>query len=230
MQRTALTRACAAGLLTLALLLGSTVPTAVYAAPARPAATLSAAQVARLAYNAGFRGYALDVMVAIAKAESGWNTGATGYDSNGSYDRGLVQINSRAWASISNACAYDGACAMRMAWMISRHGANFRPWTTFTNGWYRSDMANYAGMVGAASPPPAIRGNDPDHDNDVDGPAPSASVAHQASGGGATYRIHWGDTLSGIAQRYGVSIGTLLAWNRGIRNPNLIYAGNVLHV
>ena len=41
------------------------------------------------------------------------------------------------------------------------------------------------------------------------------------------YTIKWGDTLSRIAYRYGVSVQQLVSWNN-IRNPNLIYAGNTL--
>lgn len=35
-----------------------------------------------------------------------------------------------------------------------------------------------------------------------------------------------GDTLWGIAQRWGVSLQALIAANPGIKNPNLIYPGD----
>ena len=44
-----------------------------------------------------------------------------------------------------------------------------------------------------------------------------------------TYVIQPGDTLSGIAQRYGTTYQTLAALN-GITNPNLIYAGQTIRV
>ena len=43
------------------------------------------------------------------------------------------------------------------------------------------------------------------------------------------YRIRYGDTLSGIAKRYGTSTAVLAQLN-GIQNPNRIYAGQVIRV
>ncbi len=44
-----------------------------------------------------------------------------------------------------------------------------------------------------------------------------------------TYTVVRGDTLSEIAQRFGTTVGALAAEN-GIKNPNLIYAGQVLKI
>ncbi len=46
---------------------------------------------------------------------------------------------------------------------------------------------------------------------------------------GCAYRVRFGDTLSGIAFRYGTSPFGLMQAN-GIQNPNLIFAGRVLRV
>ncbi len=43
------------------------------------------------------------------------------------------------------------------------------------------------------------------------------------------YQVHRGDTLSGIARRYGVS-AQALAHANGLRNPHRIYAGQRLHI
>ena len=43
------------------------------------------------------------------------------------------------------------------------------------------------------------------------------------------YTVKRGDTLSGIAMRFGVSVRFLVNLN-GIRNPNLIYAGQILKI
>lgn len=44
-----------------------------------------------------------------------------------------------------------------------------------------------------------------------------------------TYKIKKGDTLSGIASRYGTTVSALAKANN-IKNPNLIYAGNTLTI
>ncbi|MBX5483107.1 MAG: LysM peptidoglycan-binding domain-containing protein [Myxococcaceae bacterium] len=45
----------------------------------------------------------------------------------------------------------------------------------------------------------------------------------------ATYKIRWGDTLSGIAARYHTTVAALAKANH-IKNPNLIYAGDTLRI
>lgn len=47
---------------------------------------------------------------------------------------------------------------------------------------------------------------------------------------GVQHLIRRGETLSGIAQRYGTTVDALLQANRQIRNPNLIYAGQTLTI
>ncbi len=48
-----------------------------------------------------------------------------------------------------------------------------------------------------------------------------------ASDGSRTYTVRSGDTLSGIAQRLGISWTQLTGYRSG--NPSLIYPGEVLH-
>jgi GH24 family phage-related lysozyme (muramidase) len=55
------------------------------------------------------------------------------------------------------------------------------------------------------------------------GTPPSTTPAPAPSAGG--YTVRSGDTLSGIAQRHGVSLAALIAANPQIANPNLIFAG-----
>ena len=46
---------------------------------------------------------------------------------------------------------------------------------------------------------------------------------------GRTYVVRYGDTLSGIALRFGTTVSQLAAAN-GITNPDLIYAGETLTI
>lgn len=46
----------------------------------------------------------------------------------------------------------------------------------------------------------------------------------------STYTIQRGDTLSGIAKKYGTDVSTLMSLNPNIKNANLIYAGNSLNL
>jgi Lysozyme like domain len=115
--------------------------------------TISAQQIAQHAYNAGFRGDALTTAVAVALAESHGDTGIHG-DVNlqtGTWGPsvGLWQIRSlnpghgtAAEQALRNAQANaDPATNARHAYAISRHGTNFRPWSTYTNGAYRSYLS-----------------------------------------------------------------------------------------
>ena len=54
-------------------------------------------------------------------------------------------------------------------------------------------------------------------------------AAAPAQSAGAIYTVQAGDTLSGIAAKYGTTYQALAAKN-GIANPNLIYPGQVLHI
>ncbi len=51
-----------------------------------------------------------------------------------------------------------------------------------------------------------------------------------AESGGVYHTVRYGEYLSHIAVRYGVSIQAILQANPYIVNPNLIYAGTVLYI
>jgi spore coat assembly protein SafA len=64
-------------------------------------------------------------------------------------------------------------------------------------------------------------------------PAPAPSPGNNGgtpSTRGGDYTVRSGDTLSGIAQRNGVSFSSLIAANPQISNPNLIYVGQTVHL
>ena len=58
-------------------------------------------------------------------------------------------------------------------------------------------------------------------------PGVQAKARANCSGSALTYNVVSGDTLSGIANRYGTSWSTLASYN-GIANPNLIYVNQVV--
>ena len=108
-------------------------------------ATLSPAQIAEYAHDAGFRGQDLTVAVAVAMAESGGDTRAHNpVPPDDSY--GLWQINMIGslgparrdqFDLDSNRELFDPEENAKAAWAISGHGESFRPWTTYTSGAYK---------------------------------------------------------------------------------------------
>lgn len=68
-------------------------------------------------------------------------------------------------------------------------------------------------------------------DDDNDGGSGSAESRNGiAAETHAKYTVVKGDTLSRIARKHGVSLAQLLAWNAQIKNPNLIYPGQIITV
>lgn len=136
--------------------------------------TLSANQIAQYAYRAGFRGQALTIAVAVAVAESGGRTQARGdttlTDHTWGPSIGLWQIRSL-WTDKGSGgqrdekANLDPATNARHAYQISGHGQNWQPWSTYTNGAYRSHLtaaraaAHHAAKhPGAKIPTPAGSG------------------------------------------------------------------------
>ena len=62
------------------------------------------------------------------------------------------------------------------------------------------------------------------------GGAGQSGGALSAAGTSNRYRVIQGDTLWGIAQRFGLSLETLIALNPQIKNPNLIHVGDEVRV
>ena len=110
--------------------------------------TLSAAQVASYAYQAGCRGGNLVDAVAISDAESAFYVGATNVNSvtNDNVDRGLWQINGYYHSTYSSSdqgyrLLTDPAYNASAAYAIASNGTTWTPWTTFTNGSFESYLA-----------------------------------------------------------------------------------------
>ena len=104
---------------------------------------LTGNQVAQAAFDAGFRSSSLVYAVAIADAESSFELNAIDYDSNGTEDYGLWQINS-SHGYISSELLSSADYNAGAAYSISSYGTDWDPWVTFyTLGEY--DVANYEG-------------------------------------------------------------------------------------
>lgn len=106
---------------------------------------LSDAQLADVAFAAGFRGESLKIAVAVAIAESGGNASAVGdvslEDAKWGPSIGLWQVRSvkaeRGRGSSRDELAlYDPSFNGRSAWSISGGGKTFKPWSMYTNGRY----------------------------------------------------------------------------------------------
>ena len=58
----------------------------------------------------------------------------------------------------------------------------------------------------------------------------TGGVSAGLGGGGTWHTVAQGETLWGIARRYGVELSALIALNPQIKNPNLIYVGQKVRV
>src|SRR5690348_14380985 len=136
-------------------------------------ATISVQQARQYAANAGFKGSALNTIVAIAYAESRFVTDAfnPGYpadpnDPPGDVEQsaGVLQINLLAHPSITRAQADDPQTAFRDAFQISNGGTNFTAWSTYTQPG-PNNYTNFLNMVGGSTagilPPNPIPGIGP---------------------------------------------------------------------
>lgn len=111
-------------------------------------ATITVEQALSYAAGAGFTGNSQRIIVAIAQAESSLNTHAINVnaDAQHSVDRGILQINNFWHKEVTDACAFDPACAFKQGYRISNGGRDFGAWNTYTSGAY---LPFYAQLGGA---------------------------------------------------------------------------------
>lgn len=113
-------------------------------------ATITVGQAIQYARNAGFSGNGLVTIVAIAWAESGLNTTAINYDSNGTQDWGILQINSI--HKISQSQANNPTFAFQYAYSsLSNGGTNFTAWTTYNSGTYKQYVPQVQAQINLGS-------------------------------------------------------------------------------
>ena len=99
-------------------------------------------QVAQIAYNAGFRGDGLVKVIAIGWAESSFIPDNFNIHNNTppSRDRGLWEINDFYHKEVSDACAYEPACAAGQVYQISKGGTDWHEWTTYLKDRYNHEL------------------------------------------------------------------------------------------
>lgn len=111
--------------------------------------TLSDAQIAQHAINAGFPSSEIPRAVAVALAESGGVVEVVHRNPNGSIDTGVWQINSiHGISSLSLQDPNTNAKAAHDIWAAA--GNSWTPWTTYTSGAYLIYMGR--GSAAAAHP------------------------------------------------------------------------------
>lgn len=112
-------------------------------------ATLDPVTVGRYAIGAGFSGTDVAQAIAVAFAESHWNTDATNSNTNGSTDFGLWQINGSAHSWINGQNWRDPAVNAAAAYRVwSEAGRSWRPWTTT----HPTNVAGFAQYSAALAP------------------------------------------------------------------------------
>jgi hypothetical protein len=119
------------------------------------AASSSALRCANAWKSAGLSAGTAVTATAVGLAESSCtasatnSNGATSGCPRGSVDRGMWQINGCYHSEVSSACAFNAVCNAQAAFRISSSGTNWRPWSTYNSGAYRSRLADAQSAVNA---------------------------------------------------------------------------------
>ncbi|XP_071376789.1 lysozyme C II-like [Centroberyx affinis] len=110
----------------------------------------------------GYCGNSLANWVCLSKWESGYNTGATNHNSDGSTDYGIFQINSRYWCEDNhtpggrNVCGIqcselltgDVSIAIRCAKRVVRDPNGIRAWVAWRSHCMNQDVSSYVAGCG----------------------------------------------------------------------------------
>ena len=92
-----------------------------------------------------------------------------------------------------------------------------------------SSAVSFGSVRGGASSTTRPTGPAPSSFSTAPAPVPTPAIGQPAAQP-SSYQIQGGDTLGGIASRYGTSVQSLMAQNPSISNPNMIRAGSSLNI
>lgn len=137
-------------------------------------------------------------MVAIAGAESGWNTTAI----SPTDDYGLFQVNLRAWPQLFASGNYMDP-AVNTSWAFHIFNVQgITAWSTYTNGAYNQYMRQAADAVnsagGSAAPPPSGGGIDTVPAGDAYDPSDVMRRTADRIGGAGYNLNYWAKAISEI--------------------------------
>ena len=150
---------------------------------------LTVTQIASYARGAGFPVALVPMVTAIALAESAGWTGATNYNTNGSTDYGLWQINSIHRQILAGGTWSNPADNAAMAYQVYKEAGNkLTPWVTYNTGSAGRQLGTVTAALGGTLPAAETGGSSGATDGVVIGGVDSNTVAGWAAKlvGGAT--------------------------------------------
>ena len=89
----------------------------------------------KLGQESGVSPVMIRIGCAVLMAESGLNHNALLVNKGGSRDRGVCQWNSRWWPQITDECAFNPECAIKLFWPIFVKHPTW--WIAYKNGSWR---------------------------------------------------------------------------------------------
>lgn len=126
---------------------------------------------------------------------------------------------------------FDTSLTKYLLWVanydVSQPGANGK-WNTWV-GWQYTSMGNVNGVNGYVDKNEFTDGIFLSTSSELPTPPTANPETPSDNTGVITYRVKSGDTLSAIALKFGRSVSEIAKLNN-IKNPNLIYAGNIIHI
>lgn len=105
----------------------------------------------------------------------------------------------------------------------------FQP--SYSTSWQQGDSSAFITLPVwdvAPTPPPYTVPSTPTPLNPNPPPVTAPGTTIPISNNGGTYIVQSGDSLSGIAARFGTTVSYLMALNPSITDPNVIYIGQVI--